>query len=71
MESKLAAISVQDGDQHLQELDGAMQKARLEPDQRKRILVRHGKLPSREPRRTGWCPWTRRTAWPSTPDTSE
>ena len=40
MEARLAAISVHDGDDHLQDLDEAMLEARLGPDQRKRILIR-------------------------------
>ena len=39
IEARLAAISVHDGDQHLQELDGAMLEGRLEPHQRRRILI--------------------------------
>ena len=40
LEARLAAISVHDGDDHLQDLDEAMLEARLGPDQRKRILIR-------------------------------
>ena len=40
MEARLAAISVDDDDQHLQDLDEAMLEARLDDDQRKRILIR-------------------------------
>ena len=40
LEARLAAISVNDGNQHLQDLEEAMLEARLEPDQRKRILIR-------------------------------
>ena len=40
LEARLAAISVNDDDRHLQDLDEAMQEARLGPGQRKRILIR-------------------------------
>ena len=40
LEARLAAISVHDWDDHLQDLDEAMLEARLGPDQRKRILIR-------------------------------
>ena len=40
LEDRLAATSVHDGDEHLQDLDEAMLEARLGPNQRKRILIR-------------------------------
>ena len=39
METRLAATSVHDGDDHLRDLDETMLEARLEPHQRQRILV--------------------------------
>ena len=40
LEARLAAISVQDGDGHLRDLEDAMQEARLDFHQRRRILIR-------------------------------
>ena len=40
LEARLAATSVQDGDGHLRDLEDAMQEARLDFHQRRRILIR-------------------------------
>ena len=40
LEARLAAIAVQDGDGHLRDLEDAMQEARLDFHQRRRILIR-------------------------------
>ena len=40
LEARLAAISVQDGDGHLRDLQDALQEARLDFHQRRRILIR-------------------------------
>ena len=40
LEARLAAISVRDGDGHLRDLEDAMQEARLDFHQRRRILIR-------------------------------
>ena len=40
LEARLAAISVQDGDGHLRHLEDALQEARLDFHQRRRILIR-------------------------------
>ena len=40
LEARLAATSVQDGDDHLRDLEDAMQEARLDFHQRRRILIR-------------------------------
>ena len=40
MEARLAAISVQDGNQHLQELMDAIRQAGLDPDETNRLLIR-------------------------------
>ena len=40
MEARLAAISVHDGDRHLQELMDAIRQAGLDPDETNRLLIR-------------------------------
>ena len=40
MEARLAAISVHDGDQHLQDLSAAIRQAGLDPDETKGLLIR-------------------------------
>ena len=40
MEARLAAISVHDGDQHLQDLSAAIRQAGLDPDETNRLLIR-------------------------------
>ena len=39
MEARLAAISVYDGDQHLQDLSAAIRQASLDPDETTRLLI--------------------------------
>ena len=39
MEARLAAISVHDGDQHLQDLSAAIRQAGLDPDETNRLLI--------------------------------
>ena len=40
MEARLAAISVHDGDQHLQHLSAAIRQAGLDPEETTRLLIR-------------------------------
>ena len=39
MEARLATISVQDGDQHLQDLSAAIRQAGLDPDETNRLII--------------------------------
>ena len=66
LEARLAAISVQDGDGHLQDLALSIRQAGLGQGEANRLLIRLGKRPSRGPSRTASSPWTRRTPWPGT-----
>ena len=65
LEARLAAISVQDGDGHLQDLTLTIRQAwtKVKPTGSSSGL---GKRPSRGPSRTASSPWTRRTPWPGT-----
>ena len=70
LEARLAAISVQDGDGHLRDLEDALQEAAWTSTNEEESSSEPGRPPSRGPWRTACCPWTRRTRWPSTPPTS-
>ena len=69
-EARLAAISVHDGDQHLQELTDAISQADLDREETNRLLIRAWETAVEGALEDGLVSLDEESPWQSTPPTS-